>query len=71
MTTGRTREARTGKIHEMENRHRINLESRDLLILNISIENSQGWRAWDVEYWNTSWDKGVWPTMPSARNATK
>ena len=54
-------------------RHRIILEHKDLLILVINLENSQGWResAWDVEKQTTSWDRSVQLRMPSARTATK
>ena len=54
-------------------RDRINLESKDLLILDISLENPQGWRAsaWDVENRTTSQGKGVQPRMPSAKTAIK
>ena len=46
MTIGKTRETRTRKMCEMENhRHRIILESRDLQILDISLENPQEWRT--------------------------
>ena len=44
MTIDRTSKARTRRMQEMENnRHRINLESRDLLILDIILENPKGW----------------------------
>ena len=42
MTIGRTSEARTRKTCKMENnRHRIDLERRDLQILDISLKNPQ------------------------------
>ena len=45
MTIDRTSGARTRRMHAVENRwDRINLESKDLLILDIILENLQGWR---------------------------
>ena len=50
-------------------RDRINLESKDFLILDISLESPQGWRAsaCDMENRNTSQGKGVLPRIPSAK----
>ena len=46
MTIGRTSEEKSRRTVKMERiRHRINLESRDLQTLDISLENPQGWRT--------------------------
>ena len=65
---------KTKRTEEMERSgHRINLENKDLIILDTSLENPQGWRAGvqDVENMNTSRDKGVQPRMPNAKSDTK
>ena len=46
MTIDRTRVRKAERREEMERtRHRVNLESKDLLILDIILENPQGWRG--------------------------
>ena len=74
MTIDRTKVGKGKRTEEMERtRHRINLESRDLLILVIILESPQGWRtsAWDVENMNTSQGKGLLQRMSSAKTVTR
>ena len=74
MTIDRTKAGKAKWTEEMERtRHRINLESRDLLILVIILESPQEWRtsAWDVENMNTNQGKGVPQRMPSAKDCHK
>ena len=61
MTIDRTRSRTAKRTEEMERiGDRINLESKDLLILDISLENR-----------TTSQGKGVLPRMPNAKTAIK
>ena len=74
MTINGTRPRAAKRTEEMERiRDRINLESNDILILVIILENPQGLKtsARDLENMNTSQDKSALLRRPSAKTAIK
>ena len=69
MMVDRTRVRATKRTEVMERiSDRIIQEHKDLLILVVSLENSQEWRisVWDVENKNTSQNRSAQLRMPSS-----